>query len=315
MGLGDRDYYRPTGFGGFSILPPVIKKLLILNGIVFFLQVIIENMMFSGIPGHYYLNRYFALNPLIGLDQLGQTNNFQVWQLFTYQFLHGDIWHIGFNMFFLWMFGMEIENYWGSNKFLFFYLLSGIVGGLLQLLVTPFMAGAALPTIGASGAVYGVMVAFAMFFPDRYIYIYMLIPVKAKYLIVFLMVIEFSSVGNLDVVAHLVHIGGALAAFVFIMLDRQYNFNIDRLFSKFKPGSKFDKKDGFEFKNTFRRPFAKKDQDVEEAKFYEINSRSNQRDKVDQDEIDRILDKISQSGYQNLTDKEKRILFEASKKS
>ena len=110
-------------------------------------------------------------------------------------------------------------------------------------------------------------------------------------------------------------IGGAIAAFAFILLDRQYNFNIDKLFSKFKPKSSFGDRNEFQFKNTFRRPFANKDQDVQDAKYYEINSNSRQQDKVDQDEIDRILDKISQSGYQNLTDKEKRILFEASKKS
>ena len=319
MGLGDRDYYRPTGFGGFSILPPVIKKLLIINGIVFFLQVLVENMIFSGIPGGQFINKYFALIPLQGLkyDTMGGifSMDFLPWQLITYQFLHGDIWHIGFNMFFLWMFGMEIENYWGSNKFLLFYLLAGIAGGILQLVVTPFMPGGAAPIIGASGAVYGVMVAFAMFFPERYIYIYMLIPVKAKYLIVFLMIIEFSSVGNMDFVAHMVHIGGAISAVVFILLDRHYNFNIDRLFSKFKSKTDFSQRSNYKFKNTFRKPFGGNSKDVEEAKFYEINNSSKGKDAIDQEEIDRILDKISHSGYQNLTEKEKRILFEASKKN
>lgn len=316
MGLGDRDYYRPQGFGGFSFFPGVIKKLLIINGVVFFIQVLVENMAFGGIPGHYYLNRFFALNPLVGVDQLRQPNNFQIWQLFTYQFMHGGFWHIAMNMFFLWMFGMEIENYWGSKKFLVFYLLSGVMGGILHLIVTPFMPGSLLPTIGASGAVYGVMVAFAMFFPDRYIYVYLLVPVKAKYLIVFLMVIEFMSVEAMDVVAHTVHIGGALSAVIFILLDRKYHFDFDRLFARLKGKTNFNNRNDFDFKSTFRRPFSQKEDNVQEAKFYEINNdQSKSEVKVDQEEIDRILDKISQSGYQNLTEKEKRILFEASKKN
>ncbi len=318
MGLGDRDYYRPGGFGGFSFLPPVIKKLLIINGIVFFIQILAQSMRFGGIPGELYLNKFFALVPLSGIDySMGNGDTFSMiflpWQLITYQFMHGGFWHIAMNMFILWMFGMEIENYWGSKKFLIFYLLAGVVGGLLHLVASPFVSGGA-PTIGASGAVYGVMVAFAMFFPDRYIYIYFLLPVKAKYLVVILMVFEFMSVESMDLVAHLVHIGGAASAVIFILLDRKYHFNFDRLFSGAAKSSSSSSGSDFNFKQTFRRPF-KKEGGVEEAKFYEINSQSKSDEAIDQGEIDRILDKISQSGYQNLTEKEKRILFEASKKN
>lgn len=315
MGLNDRDYYRPGGFGGFSLFPPVIKNLLIINAAVYFIQFLLESMMFNGIPGHYYLNRYFALNPIVGADILGASNNFQIWQLVTYQFLHGGFSHIFFNMLMLWMFGMEIENFWGGRKFLFFYLLSGIVGGILQLIISPFLGGSLLPTIGASGAVYGVMVAFAMFFPDRYIMFYFFIPVKAKYLITIFILFEFMAVGDMSFVAHLVHIGGAIAAAIFVLLDRRYNFNIDKLFSGLKPKNTFEQKDSFKFGNTFRKPFSAKDKSVVDADFYEINNPENKKEEVTQEQIDKILDKISQSGYQNLTDKEKRILFEASKKN
>jgi membrane associated rhomboid family serine protease len=310
MGLGDRDYYRPSGFGGFSLFPPVIKKLLIINAVVFFIQILNQTITFGGIPGEFYIFKYFALVPLGGVNLGGFTMDFLPWQLITYQFLHGDFWHIAMNMFILWMFGMEIENYWGSSKFLFFYLAAGITGGILQLITTT-----SAYTIGASGAVYGVMVAFAMFFPDRYIFLYMLVPVKAKYLIVFVMVIEFLSVGNMSVVAHLVHIGGAAFAFGFILLDRKYHFNVEKWFSKLKQKTpNFERKEKYDFKTPFRKPFGKKDDDVQEAKFYEINNSKKDPNEIDQDEIDRILDKISQSGYQNLSDKEKKILFEASKK-
>jgi len=120
------NYQRP-GFGGFSMFPPIIKNLLIINGVVFLLQFLLNNMVIGGLPGWYVINKWFALNPLNGYDAAGQPYNFQVWQLITYQFMHGNFSHILFNMFALWMFGMEIENLWGSKKFLYFYLSAGVV--------------------------------------------------------------------------------------------------------------------------------------------------------------------------------------------
>ena len=166
--------YRPKGFGGFSFFPPVIKNLLIINGIIFFFSIVAQNIVIGEALLSNIITRYFGLIPF---------NNpywsFYPWQLITYQFLHGGFAHIFFNMLMLWMFGMEIENIMGSRKFLVFYLIAGIGGGLLQIL----LGGGGGPIIGASGAVYGVMVAFALFFPDRMIYIYFLFPVKAKYLL------------------------------------------------------------------------------------------------------------------------------------
>lgn len=308
MGLSSRDYYRPSGLGGFTFFPPVIKNLLIINIGVFFIQMIFDSISFDGVPGWYYLYRYFALNPISGIDRLtGGDFNFQIWQIITYQFMHADFTHILFNMFMLWMFGMEIESIMGSKKFLFYYLLSGVGAGLFQLLIPPIIGDAAGYTIGASGAVYGIMVAFAMFFPDRYIFIWFLIPIKAKYLIVILMVFEFMSVTDPSVVAHLAHIGGALTGLVFLLLDKQFNFNFNSAIKKFKkPGS-------FNSSTRFRKT-ADSDTEIEDAKYYDINDNSKKESNVTQEEIDRILDKISQSGYQNLTDREKKILFEASKK-
>lgn len=303
MGLGDRDYYRPSGFGGFSVFPPVIKKLLIINGVVFLFQLIMGNILIDGKVGTYYLDRWFALNPL------GPGANFQIWQLVTYQFMHANFGHIFMNMFVLWMFGMEIENYWGSSKFLFFYLTAGIVGAILNLIFTPAM------TIGASGSVYGVMVAFAMFFPDRYIFLYFLIPIKAKYLIAGFVIIEFMSVGSMSLIAHTVHIGGALTGVVFVLLDKKYNFNVDGWIRKIKRMRFFEQGGESSTKGSFRKPFRPDSGKVKDAKFYDIEGDKKGHDTVSQEEIDRILDKISQSGYQNLTDEEKRILFEASKKN
>jgi len=313
MAYGSQNYNRPTGFGGFNLLPPIIKQIIIINVVVFLIQMLFENIMFGEYPGSYILSRYFALNPLV------EGANFQIWQVFSYQFMHGGFSHIFWNMFMLWMFGNEIENILGPKKFLFFYLLSGVGAAAFQLLLAPMISNQLGFTIGASGAVYGVMIAFALFFPDRQIYVYFLFPVKAKYLIAFLVIIEFMAVGNMDVVAHLAHLGGALTGFIFIMLDKKNNYNIDRLFNKVKDSaSSFTNSSSSGKGGSFRKPsggfgFGKKN--IQDADFFDINSDKKKSPITPQKEIDRILDKISESGYQKLTDEEKRILFEESKKN
>lgn len=303
-------YYRPGGLGRFGLFPPVIKNLLIINGIVFFVQILMENITFNGYPAWYILNRWFALNPFYGTDAAGMPFNFQIWQLITYQFMHGGFSHILFNMFALWMFGMEIEHIFGSRKFLFFYLLAGVVAGICHLLLSPLLGGAPAVTIGASGAVYGVMIAFAMFFPDRYIFIYFLIPVKAKYLIGFLIILEFLLIDSASSnVAHLAHLGGALAGFIFILVDKKNDFRLNKFFDlsrlkKSQDSFKSSSRSGYTYYNGG---------DVEEASYKDLSDEK-KSETVTQKEIDEILDKISQSGYENLTEKEKRILFEASKR-
>jgi membrane associated rhomboid family serine protease len=310
-------YYRPKGFGGFSVFPPVIKNLLLINGVVFFIQVIGENISAgSGMRFSDVLTKYFALIPLGGIDipsNLGtifEQWTFLPWQLITYQFMHGSFSHILFNLFALWMFGMEIENLWGSKKFIYFYLLCGVVAGLFQLFLTPLLGIAVGPTIGASGAVFGILIAFAMLFPDRQIYLYFLIPVRAKYLIGFLIVLNILWLNEPGNVAYLAHLGGAFAGFLFIMFDKTIDAPFKRTIMNLRSGSS-----GSNFSNAFSdltARFRGKDRNIEDAKYYDIDN--NKDESVSQAEIDRILDKISQSGYQNLSEKEKKILFEASKK-
>ncbi|MCX6151912.1 MAG: rhomboid family intramembrane serine protease [Ignavibacteriales bacterium] len=313
----ERDYYRPTGLGGFSVFPPVIKNLLIINAIVYLINnLILANLSVSGIPAEVIITRYFALIPISGLPigynpLTGEvlTALFYPWQLVTYQFLHANFSHILFNMIALWMFGMEIENLWGSKKFLIYYLLCGIGGAIVQLLVQLITGSGMAQTVGASGAIFGVMIAFAMMFPDRYIYIYFLIPVKAKYLIAILVVFEFMSAGQPSLVAHVVHLGGAVVGFLFILFDKNNQFSFGKMMNSFKKSTYGSPKS-----NGFRKRFSPNAK-VEDADFYEINGQKKENIHVTQEEIDKILDKISQSGYQNLTEHEKKILFEASKKS
>jgi len=238
-----------------------------------------------------------------------ESGNFQIWQLVTYQFLHGGFSHILFNMFALWMFGVEIENSWGSKKFLTFYLISGIGAGLLHMFVSPILTGVGAPTIGASGSVYGIMIAFAMMFPERLIYLYFLIPIKAKYLITFLIIMEFMLVDSASSgVAHLAHLGGALVGFLYIMFDKNTNVQFKTMFKK-KRSNPFDNtysNTSYSSSTFYKTPSNK----VEDADYYEIPPNQ----EITQEEIDKILDKISQSGYSGLSEREKKILFEASKR-
>jgi membrane associated rhomboid family serine protease len=295
--------YRP--FGGFSVFPPVIKNLLIINVVVFFLQMLANNLMLGGKPLWYVLNLWFALNPI------SDGFNFQIWQLVTYQFMHGGFGHLFFNMFALWMFGARIENIMGSRKFLSFYLLSGVCAGILHLFLSPLLSGTEAVTIGASGSIYGVMIAFGLIYPDEPIYLYFIIPIKAKYLIGFMIVIEFLAIDSASSnVAHLAHLGGALAGFLFIMFDKSIDVPLKRMLNI----------SGYRRNTNFNNPFSglsdkfkKRNQNIEDANYYDLNQKKD-GEEISQAEIDAILDKISQSGYQNLTDREKRILFEASKK-
>jgi membrane associated rhomboid family serine protease len=127
------NYYRPSMFGGFSFFPPVIKGLMITNAAVFLLTEFLGAMKLDGVSLQYFIYRYFALLPF--------GDGFLPWQLVTYQFMHGGFWHLFFNMFFgLWMFGMEIEHMWGGKKFLVFYLMCGVVAGLVQLMLSPCLS-------------------------------------------------------------------------------------------------------------------------------------------------------------------------------
>lgn len=300
------NYYQPRGIFGFNLFPPVIKNLLIINAAVFFVQIIMENIIFNGIPASYILNKWFALNPILVHDPFGSSFNFQIWQLVTYQFMHGDFSHILFNMFALWMFGAEIENIFGSKKFLIFYLLAGVSAGLLHLFLSPLLGSSPAFTIGASGSVFGVMTAFALLFPDRYIFLYFLIPIKAKYLIGFLIVFEFLAINSAHSnVAHIAHLGGALFGLIYLLLDKNFDIELKNLFRK----KYFYKKREYEDYYTPSSRISRND-DLDEAIYKDLNEENS----ISQEEIDKILDKISKYGYQNLTEREKRILYEASKR-
>ena len=193
-------YYRYRFSFGYG-LPPVVKNLMIVMGAVFLLQMVVGGWM----------EFYFGLIPILVWKE------YFLWQLFTYIFLHGGFSHILFNLLALWWFGGELENYWGSKKFLFYFLFCGIGAGICTVLFTPGIYQR-IPVIGASGAIYGILLAFAWLFPNRPILIYFLFPMPAKYMVIIFGLIEFFSSmgGSGGGVAHLTHLGGLLFGFFYM---------------------------------------------------------------------------------------------------
>ena len=278
--------FRPQGF---SILPLVVKNLLIINGL-FFLATIAMDYVW-----------HYDLSDTLGLHYFG-ASDFRPYQFVTYMFMHGSFAHLFFNMFALWMFGNTLENAWGPKKFLIFYFVCGIGAGLTQELVQYIqlqdiiqnyefvrIGNRSLPvneylnmltTVGASGAVYGILLAFGMMWPNARIYIYFAIPIKAKWFVIIYGLIElFSGFSSVDNVAHFAHVGGMVFGLILI------------LYWRYKDSGRRPK---------FTRPKSDWDYNKERAD--------------EQKRTDEILEKISKGGYDSLTKEEKEFLFRQSKK-
>ncbi len=202
----------------FDNIPPVCRMLLIANGIVFLLQMLVGPLL----PFMLWPLGDYALHDGRSVVQVG----FLPWQVFTYGFMHGNFAHLFFNMFGLLMFGTEIERYWGSRRFGIYYFTCLVGAGLVQLVVATAAAGSALgpyPTIGASGGVFGVLLAFGMMFPHRQVMLLIPpIPMKARTLVIGYGALElFLGVASTGSgVAHFAHLGGMLFGFLLIQYWR-----------------------------------------------------------------------------------------------
>ena len=303
------------------------KNLLVINVLAFLATWVFQR---SGID----LNALFGLHFFLASD-------FHVYQFLTYMFLHGGFTHILFNMFALWMFGSVIERVWGSKKFIFYYIVCGVGAGIIQEIVQYVnysvqglaaydyvsIGGQRMAmelflnqwmTIGASGAVYGILLAFGMIFPNERLFIIPIpFPIKAKWLIIGYIAIEafsaFSAPG--DGVAHMAHLGGMLFGFLLIRYWQKHPDSSQR----------FGRSSGQEFFDNLKRRYdSRREKNRQNGRFSdsehrdprresdeEYNARQHQR----QQEIDAILDKIRQSGYDSLTKEEKKKLFEQSRQS
>nr|WP_313979038.1 rhomboid family intramembrane serine protease [uncultured Prevotella sp.] len=314
-------------------IPVVTKNLLIINILVFIATYVVRGMNID-------LNDIFGLHFFLASD-------FRIWQFFTYMFMHGGFTHILMNMFMLWMFGMVVENVWGPRKFLFYYIVCGVGAGLCQELAqygTYLVEGLAnfdsvrvgttvLPmdvylnmmnTVGASGAIYGVLLAFGMLFPEERMFIIPIpVPIKAKWIIMGSIVVElFSAIGTSnDGVAHLAHLGGMLFGFILIRYWKKHpysgygDFGMNRghqFFDRMK--NSWEQRGGRDTRNATN---GNSGSWTNTSQSSDANNRSdwdyNAHKKQQQEEVDRILDKIRKSGYDSLTKDEKQKLFDSSK--
>ena len=312
-------------------IPTITKNLLIINAIAFLATLVLQmqGIDLAAIGGlHFFM-----------------ADDFHFFQLVTYLFLHANFMHILSNMFGLWMFGCVIENVWGPKKFLFYYIVCGIGAGLCQelaqfgsfyltiaeqapgigvgeLITVGHQLGHQLnswTTIGASGAVYAIILAFGMSFPNERLFIIPFpFPIKAKWFVLGYIAIElFSAIGTSDDgVAHTAHLGGMLFGFLLI---RYWNKH---------PESSFDRSRGQQFFDNLKRSFDQRQHTqnsqqrqqhynphmhAEQGGSKEADMDYNARKKANQEEIDAILDKIRKSGYDSLSKEEKQKLFDASK--
>lgn len=240
-------YQRPTSF---RLLPDVIKNLLIINGLFFLATIVLGNVL------------GFDLIKTLGLYLPGSPQ-FEPYQIVSHIFMHGNLTHIFFNMFALWMFGYTLENVWGSKRFLIYYMITGLgaaaihlgvnyweamalkqelmnagftpemlqelivsgrwdgasVSGISQDVIRQYYLKYNVPTVGASGAVFGVLLAFGMMFPNQYVYLYFAIPVKVKYFVAGYAALElYSGIANdpSSNIAHFAHLGGMLFGYILI---------------------------------------------------------------------------------------------------
>src|SRR6266849_3587211 len=212
MAFTTRSYAR--GYLSSGGLPPGIRALLISNVAIFLLQFL------SQFTGGSELFRYFALRPA------DVATRFEIWQLATYMFLHGGIWHILWNMLALWMFGCELERLWGTRRFLRFYFFCGIGAGLCVVVANYLFGDPRIATVGSSGAIYGILLASAVLWPDRQILFYFLIPVKMKYFVAIIGAIAFlNSFNTNSPVSDVAHLGGMLFGYIFLKMPRTRGFD------------------------------------------------------------------------------------------
>jgi membrane associated rhomboid family serine protease len=188
-----------------------LKLLIGANVVMFFAQTFITGLTWA-----------------LGLMPAAVLGNFYIWQLATYMFLHGGVFHLLFNMLALWMFGAELERIWGTRYFLKFYFVTGIGAAVLTVLFSllPFAFARDLQhaiVIGASGAIYGLLLAYAMYFPDRPIYMYFVFPIPAKYFVAIMGALAFySSISEASGIANATHLGGLLVAYLFLKSARMH---------------------------------------------------------------------------------------------
>ena len=261
--------FRQDSDGNPLFLPNGVKLLLIINIAVFVLMELSgqKNILFQ----------------LFGLVPRAVLQEYRLWQTFTYLFLHGGWIHILFNMLVLWMFGKDLEMDWGKNEFLIFYFVCGICSGLITVLAN---INSQIVIVGASGSIYGVLVAYGFTYPNRTVYLYGVFPLKVKYVVLGFGVIAF--VASLSItqskVSHITHLAGMIIGIIYILFNFKWK-NIRLWYAKIRLGSIQDKQNNHEDEDTHIKM-----------------------------QVDKILDKLNDQGWESLTSKEEKFLARASKR-
>jgi len=278
-------YSRKINIRIGSPLTPMVKKIMVVNGAVF----IVQQFMALFAPG--FMEQFF------GLTHVGFVHELKIWQVFTYMFLHGSWVHIMFNLLALWMFAGDLEKLWGSNLFLKYYLYSGVGAGFF-IAVMNYLTyqnyNMAVVTIGASGAIYALLLAYGLSWPNREVLLYFIFPVKIKYLVLGFGLIEFfgtlsNAVGNGSNISHIGHFGGLVSGFLFI-------YRI-----KFQQQKIRKKEEGHRKNERFFR------QSLHQEELEEQKRRLEEKIKA-KEIIDSLLIKISKTGMDSLSAEEKELL-------
>jgi len=260
-------WYTPNG----------IRLLLVINCVVFLLT------EFSGFK--------FELFQMFGLVPSAIWQSGRIWQPITYLFMHGGFLHLVVNLFVLWMFGRELERRWGEMRFLRYYFITGLGAGLVTCI---FQLNSVIPVVGASGAIYGVLLAFGLLYPDRKVYLYFIVPIKMKYFIGILAAVAFfaSLSPGESPVSHLTHLSGMVIGFIYLHYWPQKSKLAQRI-------------------EQIKVPV--------KIQLTKQKLRPNGPGKVDDTllnrRVDQVLDKMKQVGWDGLSESEQSLLFQASKRS
>jgi membrane associated rhomboid family serine protease len=198
-------YAERRSYSGGGNFPPGVKWLLIANTAVFVLQGLL-NSRFGGV---------------LALAPVAVVYHFAFWQLVTYLFLHGGIWHLVFNMLTLWMFGTPLERDWGTRQFLKYYFICGIGAGVFDVGLHALTGSWNTSTIGASGAIYGLLLAYGVCYPDQTVLMGFLFPIKAKYMVMIYAAIELWMTAGVNTgVSSIAHLGGMAVGFGYLKTRR-----------------------------------------------------------------------------------------------
>lgn len=276
--------YTTRSFGFSYTLTPMVKRLLVANVSIFFVTMVL------GPQGQRFVIEWFAFQPTLELLS-------RPWVPFTYMFLHAGVMHLLVNMLILFFFGPPLEALWGGREFLNYYIICGLGGAALSFVFQP------VSIIGASGALLGVMLAFAMNWPDAPIYVWGIFPIKAKYLVGFFVLMDILGARagvQGSGTAHFAHLGGVLTGFLYLKAD-------------WRPREKLR---GLQRAATRQRRLAivPRDENGDELPGTASSPKPPRDDAALYDRVDEVLDKISAEGMSSLTPAELKLLDEVSKR-